>query len=304
MSLFFADLVREVSLGTGAGDLALEGALPGHRRFADAVPPGARFHYAIAGITHPNEWETGEGELGGGGLMRTPLASSAGGAAVNFSAGLKTVALTVAAAWFTGQEVAPAIADVDGLEAALAGKAALAGAAFAGPVSAPGLTLATALALAHGGTGAASAAAARTNLGLGSLATQSAGGVAITGGTVSGLTAALALADGGTGASSAAAARGNLGLGSIATQDAGSVAITGGAVSGLASLAVAGDADVSGDYKVDSVKVVSNRRTGWGAPTGTASRATFETSGATVGQLAQRLKALIDDLLAHGLIGP
>jgi len=258
MSLFFADLVREVSHGTGAGDLALEGALPGHRRFADTVPAGARFHYAVAGVSHPGEWETGEGELGSGGtLVRLPLASSAGGAAVNFSAGVKIVALTVAAAWFAGQEAPAGIDDVAGLQAALDGKAGLAGAAFAGAVSAPGLTLAS----------------------------------------------PLALPDGGTGASSAAAARGNLGLGSIATQSAGSVAITGGTLAGLASLAVAGDADVSGDYKVDSVKVVSNRRTGWGAPTGTASRATFETSGATVGQLAQRLKALIDDLTAHGLIG-
>ena len=53
MTLFFADLVREACQATGAGDLALAGALPGHRRFADAVPAGARFHYCIAGVTEP-----------------------------------------------------------------------------------------------------------------------------------------------------------------------------------------------------------------------------------------------------------
>lgn len=196
MSLFFADLVREASHGTGTGDLALEGALAGHRRFADVVPPGARFHYCIAGITHPHEWETGEGEIGSGGsLIRIPLASSASGAAVDFSAGLKSVALTVAAAWFAAKEVESiAIADVDGLEAALGGKAALAGASFTGTISAPGLT-------------------------------------------------------------------------------------------------VGGNA------------VVGARATGWAAPTGPSSKATFNTSGATASQVAQRLKALIDDLIAHGLIG-
>lgn len=209
MALFFADLVREVSLGTGTGDLALEHALPGHRRFVDIVPPGARFHYAIAGVTHPGEWETGEGEIGSGAtLLRLPLASSAAGDAVNFSAGLKTVALTVGAAWFMGQEEGGevGIADVEGLQAALDGKAGLAGAAFTGSISAPGL-----------------------------------------------------------------------GLG--------------------------GDADAGGAYKIDGVKVVGNRVTGWGAPTGTASRAAFDTGAITAGQLAQRVKALIDDLRAHGLIG-
>jgi len=198
MTLFFADLVCELSLGTGSGDLPLEGALPGHRRFADAVPPGARFPYAVAGITRPDEWETGEGEIGSGGsLVRLPFASSAGGSAVGFSAGVKTVALSVGAAWFAAQEEAGAIGigDVDGLAAALDGKAPLANPAFTGAVGS------------------------------------------------------------------------------------------------------------DGDYRVDGVKVVGNRITGWGSPTGTATRTAFDTSVISTGQLAQRVKALIDDLRSHGLIG-
>lgn len=61
----------------------------------------------------------------------------------------------------------------------------------------------------EGGTGATTAADARTNLGLGSIATQSAASVAITGGTIGGITD-LAVTDGGTGASSASGARTNL----------------------------------------------------------------------------------------------
>ena len=220
MSLFFADLVREVSLGTGTGDLALGGALPGHRRFADAVPAGARFPYAIAGVTHPDEWETGEGELGSGGtLLRLPLASSAGGAAVNFSAGLKTVALSVGAAWFSGQEEGGAIgiADVEGLQAALDGKA------------------------------------------------DDAHGHAIA--DVGGLQAAL---DG---------------------------------KAPLAAPSFTGAVNSDGEYRVDGVKVVGDRVAGWGSPTGQSSRAAFDTSAISAGQLAQRVKALIEDLKAHGLIG-
>ncbi|WP_164115685.1 hypothetical protein [Sphingorhabdus sp. Alg239-R122] len=105
--LFFADLVRERSFAPGAGSLALEGALPGHRRFEAVVPAGAQFHYVITGVSHPHEWETGMGNIDGAGrLVRSPLASSNDGAATNFSGGLKTVALTVAADWFTGQQAA------------------------------------------------------------------------------------------------------------------------------------------------------------------------------------------------------
>lgn len=53
----------------------------------------------------------------------------------------------------------------------------------------------------------------RAALGLGSIATQSAGAVAITGGTISGITD-VAVVDGGTGASTAVGARTNLGFGS------------------------------------------------------------------------------------------
>lgn len=68
-----------------------------------------------------------------------------------------------------------------------------------------------------GGTGANTAAAARTNLGLGSgatttvgtIATQNSDAVTITGGTITGI-APIAVTSGGTGASTAAAARSNL----------------------------------------------------------------------------------------------
>jgi hypothetical protein len=68
-------------------------------------------------------------------------------------------------------------------------------------------------------------------------------------------------------------------------------------------LDVAGIVNTNTNFAVDGTQVVTNRQTGWGAPTGTATRSAFATSSVTLAELAQRVKALIDDLRDHGLIG-
>lgn len=83
-----------------------------------------------------------------------------------------------------------------------------------------------------------SAATTRATLGLGDMALQNAANVAITGGSVVGITD-ITIADGGTGASDAPTARTNLGLGTIATQNSNSVSITGGSVTGITDITVA-----------------------------------------------------------------
>lgn len=99
-TLYFADLIRETSLSSGTGDFALGGATPGHRAFAGNVPENAEFYYAIAGISHEEEWETGKGHVSSSGhLVRTPIASSHDNGVVDFSEGLKLVTLTATAHW-------------------------------------------------------------------------------------------------------------------------------------------------------------------------------------------------------------
>jgi len=93
------------------------------------------------------------------------------------------------------------------------------------------LTLATALAVTDGGTGSSTASGARTNLGLGTIATQNSNAVSITGGSITGITD-LAIADGGTGASTTADARTNLDVPSR----------SGGGASGTWSINVSGNA--------------------------------------------------------------
>lgn len=149
-SLFFADLVRERCMGTGSGALVLGGALPGHRSFGAAVPGGASFHYAVAGVTHAGEWETGTGHLDTEGRMVRDVvaASSNGGAAVAFTSGIKTVALTAGAGWFSAADTALAGAAA-GVAANAAGLSAL-----GTTVTAQGAALAAAQAAIAGHDGA------------------------------------------------------------------------------------------------------------------------------------------------------
>ena len=103
----------------------------------------------------------------------------------------------------------------------------------------------TPLAVVSGGTGASTAAGARSGLELGNIAIMNTSNVAFTGGTVdnivitggniSGLNTPIAVADGGTGSANASGARTNLGLGTMSVQNASSVNITGGTISGLSS---------------------------------------------------------------------
>jgi hypothetical protein len=65
----------------------------------------------------------------------------------------------------------------------------------------------------------------------------------------------------------------------------------------------ASQVDVSSRYEVSGVQVVQQRDTGWTAPTGTGSKAGYDTSTATLTQVAETLKELIDQVFTHGLIG-
>jgi hypothetical protein len=97
-----------------------------------------------------------------------------------------------------------------------------------------------------------------------------------------------------------------LGVNSIARlsiTSTGGIYIGGGTPSvdpGSSNLTVAGVIKIGGGTPL---QVVGARKTGWTAATGTATRTSFATSTVTTAALAQAVKALIDDLISHGLIG-
>jgi hypothetical protein len=124
----------------------------------------------------------------------------------------------------------------------------------------------------------------------------------------------------------ASAQRTTLGLGTIATQAAADYAtltgtetltnktITGATIkngggstlissTGVMDNITGIDLEPGSVFSINGTTVVEARKTGWGASGGTLTRTTFVTSTVTLEQLAERVAALITDLIDHGLIG-
>jgi hypothetical protein len=122
------------------------------------------------------------------------------------------------------------------------------------------------LAIDSGGTGGNTAASARSSLGLGSISTQNANNISISGGTIDGVNP-IAITSGGTGAGNAIQARLNLGLGSMAVQNSSAVGITGGTISGLSLLNTANATITSGTITGIVDLAVADGGTGASDPT-------------------------------------
>lgn len=98
----FADRVKETTTTTGTGNITLAGAPTGFETFSANFASAEVFFYAIVGQSS-GEWEVGLGSLSAGALVRTTVyQSSNADAAVNFSAGIKDVFVTIPGGWANG----------------------------------------------------------------------------------------------------------------------------------------------------------------------------------------------------------
>lgn len=100
MAFVLNDRVKETSTTTGTGTFSLAGAETGFESFVSGVGNSNNTYYAISN-DGTNEWEVGIGTVTSGSpdtLSRdTIISSSNSDAAVNFSAGTKTVFCTLPA---------------------------------------------------------------------------------------------------------------------------------------------------------------------------------------------------------------
>jgi hypothetical protein len=95
MALVLKDRVKETSAITGTGSATLLGAVLGYQSFNTAIPTGSTVYYCIAG-QGTDEWEVGIGTFTAPSTLSrdTIYESSAAGAKVTFTAGIKDVFVT------------------------------------------------------------------------------------------------------------------------------------------------------------------------------------------------------------------
>jgi hypothetical protein len=165
MALVVKDRVRENSTTTGTGTFTLSGAVTGFQTFSTAIGNTNTTYYAIV---NQGEWEVGLGTVGAGTLSRDTVLSSSTGSKVDFTSGTKDVFCTypsVKSVYRNGSDVA-----------VLTSTDVTTGLGY------------TPLAPSNNLSDVSSTTTARSNLGLGSIATQASSSVSITGGAIDGTT--------------------------------------------------------------------------------------------------------------------
>jgi len=223
MALVVNDRVKEESTTTGTGTLTLSGAVAGFETFSSAIGNTNTTYYAIQNQDVPTEFEVGLGTVGAGTLSRdTIISSSNSDAAVNFSAGTKDVFCTLPASKAvildsSGNIVANNGSNLTNLNASNLATGTVANARLDAELAAiGGLTSAADKGIQFTGVGTAGtfdlttagkallddadAAAQRTTLGLGSIATLNT--VTLTTDTTGDYVASITAGEGITGAAS------------------------------------------------------------------------------------------------------